>query len=150
HQPPEREAAKQQSNKKNKSKKTPATSAQEPPEHKAARGQKEAQEFRIASAVTHFAQYDSFPSKLLGWQALCRDIGVEEGPSITKCKKSIAAVYINIFDFVAQGKAARHWPSLRALAKYSQESGRVFPKKKAKSETVLRVLLRHLSWTRFG
>jgi len=41
----------------------------------------------ITTAATFTNRYGKDESQLESWQRLCRDVGVEEGNSITQCKK---------------------------------------------------------------
>jgi hypothetical protein len=51
------------------------------------RSQKQKRKKLHAGVIDHFERhYESAHSKLEGLQQLCRDVGVEEGSSLTACK----------------------------------------------------------------
>ncbi|TAQ89220.1 hypothetical protein B7494_g2451 [Chlorociboria aeruginascens] len=83
-----------------------------------------------------FDDYFGDVSMLGNWQKLCADVGIQEMPgSITKCRKVLSKTWVNIYDFLdakAAGTEVKHWKSEKALAQYTLQSGRIFPKKKAK------------------
>ncbi|KAJ7030195.1 hypothetical protein C8F04DRAFT_1114195 [Mycena alexandri] len=80
-----------------------------------------------------------------GWQGLCATVGIEEIPnSITQCKKVLRTVWVNIFDLVdakSTGQPAKTHASADALRKYSMKKKKIFPKKAAKGNPFLKVLL---------
>ncbi|TGO61833.1 hypothetical protein BCON_0024g00340 [Botryotinia convoluta] len=100
------------------------------------------------TVVGLWADYFGNETELANWQRLCVDVGLEEIPtSITKCRKALGKVWVNIFDFLdakAEGKPVKRYQSERKLAKYTLESGRIYPKSKAKEGGPARALLAHI------
>ncbi|KAB8303264.1 hypothetical protein EYC80_004706 [Monilinia laxa] len=86
-------------------------------------------------------------TELENWQRLCVDVGMEEVPtSITQCRKALGKVWVNIFDFLdakAEGKPVKRYKSERKLATYTMNSGKIYPKEKAKQGGPVRALLAH-------
>lgn len=105
-------------------------------------------------------------SGLQNWQQLCEELDLK-GPftSIKQCKKvcyaalkverrdtdlvcqALSKIYVNIVDLLdcrILKKKPTKFPNLRALEKYTRESGRVFSRHLAKQDKLLRVLLRKL------
>ncbi|KAJ5126092.1 hypothetical protein N7448_005402 [Penicillium atrosanguineum] len=90
--------------------------------------------------------YGSDATKLENWQRLCieLDIGQAIG-SITKCRKALAKVHVNLVDLVdtrRTGESVEHFPNVSALRKYTKETKKVFPKSAAKADGFLKALLR--------
>lgn len=109
----------------------------------------------------------SHESKLQAWQDLCAEVGiVPTPPSITKCKKvchppvlvvdsvpdsafpaqALSKVHINLVDLMdarRQGRHPRLFESYDALTEWTlAEKGRMFPRKVAKKDGFVRVLLK--------
>ncbi|KAH8804402.1 hypothetical protein F5884DRAFT_680453 [Xylogone sp. PMI_703] len=86
--------------------------------------------------VKDFTTYFGEESKLANWQKLCRDLGMLEiPPSITKCRKAIKKVSVNICDFVDAintGYPIRFFSSKNELARYTRETGKIYPRKHIK------------------
>ncbi|KAJ7232433.1 hypothetical protein B0H12DRAFT_1028383 [Mycena haematopus] len=94
----------------------------------------------------HFGRDDN---RLAGWQAMCATAGVKEAPeSIKQCKQVLhASVWINIFDLLdakRTGKPVKKHASLKALREYTKRTNKIFPKKAAKENQFLKVLLREI------
>ena len=56
-------------------------------------------------------------------------------------------IWVNIYDFidaVREGKPVRRFKTQRALAQYTTNTGRIYPKKKAKEQGPIRALLAHI------
>lgn len=109
---------------------------------------------RKRDIVREFDDYFGSASKLENWQMLCEDLGLEgDFGSLTKCRKALKSVYVNIYDLLDAVKLKstddnapppKHFPSLNALIRYTKSTGRIYPKKKAKGEGPVRELLRHI------
>ncbi|KAK3053463.1 hypothetical protein LTR09_005632 [Extremus antarcticus] len=103
-----------------------------------------------AAVVTHFDhEYGRNESRLVSWQRLCRNVSVEEGTSITQCKKKLRGTFINIVDFVQarnNGTAVRAFASAGELSRYMKSAGRekFFPLAKAEENPILRWMLIHV------
>lgn len=102
----------------------------------------------IANAVnTGFSQnfgYDD--SDLRAWQGLCSTVGIDsdELPNIRACKEALANVHANIIDLVdaANGRTTcRTFPSAKACAMYTRQTGKFYPKDEAKENPLLRRFL---------
>ncbi|KAJ5081142.1 hypothetical protein N7456_013380 [Penicillium angulare] len=82
------------------------------------------------------------------WRQLCRKLDIQgELNSITKCKKALAKVYVNIVDLLecwATDMPPKLFKSSSALANYTKEASMFFARDLAKQDKLLRVLLRHL------
>ncbi|EMC93117.1 hypothetical protein BAUCODRAFT_41083, partial [Baudoinia panamericana UAMH 10762] len=96
--------------------------------------------------VNHFVStYGQDEGKLAAWQKFCEDLGVSPQPSITKCKKALKGIHVNLVDFVAAqdgGPPFKLFLSQAALRKYIKTTpGKVFPKKKAKQSFLLKFML---------
>ncbi|KUL84351.1 hypothetical protein ZTR_06331 [Talaromyces verruculosus] len=92
-------------------------------------------------------EYGTNYTRLESWQNLCTEVGIERLPSITQCKKALSKVNVNIVDLMdcrKSGLKSRLFPSLSALRKYTKETGRLFPREKAKKEGFVRALLKHI------
>ncbi|CCD46283.1 hypothetical protein ACHAPC_004507 [Botrytis cinerea] len=100
------------------------------------------------TVVGLWADYFGNETQLANWQRLCVDVGMEEIPtSITKCRKALGKVWVNIYDFLdakAEGKPVKKYSSERELAKYTMKSGKIYPKIKAKEGGPVRALLAHI------
>ncbi|KAJ8071679.1 hypothetical protein OCU04_001998 [Sclerotinia nivalis] len=100
------------------------------------------------TVVGLWEDYFGNETQLANWQRLCVDVGMEETPtSITQCRKALGKVWVNIFDFLdakAEGKLVKRYSSERELATYTLDSGKIFPKIRAKQGGPARVLLAHI------
>ncbi|KAH8690590.1 hypothetical protein BGW36DRAFT_401013 [Talaromyces proteolyticus] len=92
--------------------------------------------------------YGDNASRLQSWQDLCLDLGLQAPPSITKCKKLLSSVYVNIVDLIdcrAAGEIPRMFSSVAALKEYTRKYGQVFPRELAKEEGFIRILLKKIA-----
>ncbi|THV45828.1 hypothetical protein BGAL_0446g00020 [Botrytis galanthina] len=100
------------------------------------------------TVVGLWEDYFGNETELANWQRLCVDVGLEEIPtSITKCRKALGKVWVNIYDFLdakAEGKPVKRYPSERKLAIYTLDTGKIYPKSKAKEGGPARALLAHI------
>ncbi|KAM0512480.1 hypothetical protein ACHAPE_008803 [Trichoderma viride] len=97
--------------------------------------------------VDQFEQlYGRDDNKLEVLQTLCGKLGISPIPNtITACKTAIKKFHVNIYDFIDSertGEPVRKFTNLRKFQAYTEENDLVFPKKKAKSNALLRFLLR--------
>jgi hypothetical protein len=87
-------------------------------------------------------------TKLQNWQSLCRELQIEKPiDTITKCRKALAEVYVNIVDLVdcrRTAKTPRKFSSLTALRKYTKSTGKFYSKQEAKDDGFLKALLRNI------
>ncbi|KAK1241096.1 hypothetical protein MKX08_001070 [Trichoderma sp. CBMAI-0020] len=90
--------------------------------------------------------YGRDDNKLDVLQILCGKIGISPVPdTITSCKTALKKYHVNIYDYIDSartGEPVRKFTNLRKFQTYTEDSGKIFPKKKAKSNALLRFLLR--------
>lgn len=103
----------------------------------------------VKRALAEFENYIGDESKLENLQRLCRDLYIEPIPkSITEAKKAIKAVNVNIYDFLHQVhgriERAKQFSNFWKLQRYSVEKNLIFPKKKAKADSALKLLLKEV------
>jgi hypothetical protein len=122
---------------------------------------------KIKNIAREFERYFGSDTKLENWVRLCRDVGIEgELPSISKCKQVTAAppslprnfanifeqalkrVWVNIHDLIHAVRndctPPRRFPNQHALAVYTRDHNKYYPKKKAKEGGPVRALLAHI------
>ncbi|KAJ8110608.1 hypothetical protein OPT61_g6590 [Boeremia exigua] len=98
------------------------------------------------------AIYGTDNTKLEKWQDLCRDVKIEPVPSsITKCRKALSAVYVNLVNLIdhRHNRAVEiilfpNYHSFRNWTLSGKKGSRIFPKKLAKEEGFIKALLRDL------
>ncbi|KAH0613061.1 uncharacterized protein H6S33_009441 [Morchella sextelata] len=110
--------------------------------------------FKAAMVQEFNNRYGTNEKDLESWRNLCRvfGIGEDEMPeSITKCKKEIAKIHVNLVDLIelpphSSGPvtAARIFPTLKALKKYTKKTGKYFSRNDAKAGGILKSLLRKI------
>ncbi|KAI0310461.1 hypothetical protein OF83DRAFT_1088352 [Amylostereum chailletii] len=104
--------------------------------------------FRRALVDEFNAKFGTDANKLAPWRALCQTIGISPIPeSVTKCKKAMKAVHVNLVDLVdpsLANKKIHKFRNVHELAAYTQETGKIFPKNAAKAGGVLKYLLREI------
>ncbi|KAK7065018.1 hypothetical protein R3P38DRAFT_3420379, partial [Favolaschia claudopus] len=91
-------------------------------------------------------QFGDDEKSLAGWQAMCAIVEVDEIPeSISRCKRLLKdTVWVNIYDLLdakRTGSPPKKHRSAGALAEYCRQTDKIFPKRKAKANPFLRVLL---------
>ncbi|KAF1947868.1 hypothetical protein EJ02DRAFT_417355 [Clathrospora elynae] len=104
---------------------------------------------RRADAVEYeiARHYGTDKTKLEKWQELCGEVKIEPVPlSITKCKKALASVYVNIFNILDHRRNPERYPikvfeTYEKFRKYTV-AGRVYPLVRAKQDTFIKSLLR--------
>ncbi|KAF2202904.1 hypothetical protein GQ43DRAFT_479509 [Delitschia confertaspora ATCC 74209] len=92
--------------------------------------------------------YGSDSTKLERWQQLCEEVGISPAPpSITKCRKALRGVHINLVDLVNCRRSGfgrpRRFQSYQQLRNYTLNR-RTYPKEAAKKEGFIKELLRVL------
>ncbi|KAJ5091107.1 hypothetical protein NUU61_005977 [Penicillium alfredii] len=98
------------------------------------------------------AEYDRLigirVTSLATWQQICKKLGLKGlFTSITKCKKALCRVHVNLVDLLDcwEGEQGPQiFRTLSALRNYTKRTNRFFNKKAAKQDPVLRILLREL------
>ncbi|KAL5115727.1 hypothetical protein ACEQ8H_006335 [Pleosporales sp. CAS-2024a] len=115
---------------------------------------KEKKAHLIAACDAEFVRYfGSNVSKLSAWQNMCRMCQIEPVPdSITKCKKALAKLHVNIFNFIDHCRNPTRVPLLKfddvaKLRKYSVPK-RIYPIDLAKKDTFIKSLLRPFGFTK--
>ncbi|KMU92519.1 hypothetical protein CIHG_10263 [Coccidioides immitis H538.4] len=100
------------------------------------------------SALEFAKHYGVETSSLEKWQSLCRELDISKPTeSITKCKKALASVHVNIFDLIDSrrtGAPITKFTNVRALRRYTKQSGKIFPRGAAKRDGFLSALLREI------
>ncbi|GBE79462.1 hypothetical protein SCP_0206620 [Sparassis crispa] len=95
--------------------------------------------------VTEFGRHYGHHDRLDGWQALCVEVGIRDVPtSITACKKILNRTWVNLVDLIdcrRTGQRVQRHRSRDALRQYSVDNDKIFPKKEAKRNGFLKVLL---------
>ncbi|MCJ1369634.1 hypothetical protein MMC20_000846 [Loxospora ochrophaea] len=112
--------------------------------------------YRIMYRQCLAAEFDICVSSIMtddeleSWQALCEFLGIEPPPpSITRCRKGLRSVHINLIDLVdryrsdADGRVTR-FPSRQALKDYTRTTGKYFPLDEAKESGIVKILLREI------
>ncbi|KAJ5038711.1 uncharacterized protein L3040_006391 [Drepanopeziza brunnea f. sp. 'multigermtubi'] len=99
--------------------------------------------------VDQFRRYFGNESEVANWVRLCRDVGIQEDlKSIRQCRLALKNVWVNIFDLIDAVDAEKTPPKLfkneRALSKYTMNTGKIYPKRKAKEGGPVRGLLAHI------
>ncbi|KAI9048265.1 hypothetical protein LZ554_008060 [Drepanopeziza brunnea f. sp. 'monogermtubi'] len=99
--------------------------------------------------VDQFSRYFGNESKVANWVRLCRDVGIQEDlKSIRQCKLALRKVWVNIYDLIDAVDAEKTPPKLfkseRALSNYTMNTGKIYPKRKAKEGGPVRALLAHI------
>ncbi|KAJ4494411.1 hypothetical protein C8R41DRAFT_763492 [Lentinula lateritia] len=101
---------------------------------------------RDAIALQFNAFYGSGANSLNGWHSLYRALRVQDIPDTVKgCKEGIKTIHVNICDLVdhKEDVPTKH-PSEAALAQYSRNSGKIYPRENAYAGGLLRFLLRQI------
>ncbi|KDN37428.1 hypothetical protein RSAG8_10163, partial [Rhizoctonia solani AG-8 WAC10335] len=92
--------------------------------------------------------YGTDVGDLEAWQGLCRVLGFGDMPDdLAECKRVVAATYVNIVDLIdtkLTGQPVRHFDSERALAKYTRNHRKFFPRNNVLSGGLLKFLLRRI------
>ncbi|KAJ5917187.1 hypothetical protein N7466_010741 [Penicillium verhagenii] len=83
------------------------------------------------------------------WQQMCRKVNLDgDFPSITKCRKALKRVYVNIVDLLECWEDEKHprtFKNGKELSEYSHSQNKLFSRSLAKQDKVLRTLLRHIT-----
>ncbi|KAI0847677.1 hypothetical protein F5Y00DRAFT_263357 [Daldinia vernicosa] len=92
--------------------------------------------------------YGTDNTSLSSWQKLCRTIKVSPIPqNIVACQKEVVSAHVNLVDLVdcqRTGKPIHIFPNLQELRKYTLSERKVFPMYKAKTQGLLKYLLREI------
>ncbi|KAJ3850370.1 hypothetical protein EV368DRAFT_45453 [Lentinula lateritia] len=101
---------------------------------------------RDAIALQFNAFYGSDANSLNGWHSLYRALQVQDIPDTVKgCKEGIKTIHVNICDLVDHKEdVPTKFPSEAALAQYSRDSGKIYPRENAHAGGLLRSLLRQI------
>ncbi|KAI1428198.1 hypothetical protein F5Y12DRAFT_711515 [Xylaria sp. FL1777] len=92
--------------------------------------------------------------ELEDWQRLMKDLGfIGEFPSKNRCRQALKTVWVNIPDFLSamkKGEPVYHFATQRALAEYTVENHRFYPKKNIPKTSPLRQLLAQIVFNNRG
>ncbi|KAF2866283.1 hypothetical protein BDV95DRAFT_611747 [Massariosphaeria phaeospora] len=93
------------------------------------------------------SEFGTSATDLEAWQAFCREVGATPGLSITKCKKALKGIHVNLINLLGH----RYNPTVVPLIRFESFAHfraytrkHIFPKKKAKEDSFLKVLLRQI------
>ncbi|KAJ5937554.1 hypothetical protein N7454_003896 [Penicillium verhagenii] len=83
------------------------------------------------------------------WQRMCQKVSLDgDLSSITKCRKALTRVYVNIIDLLEcwddDDKYPQTFGNAKELSKYTHSQNKYFSRSLAKQDKVLRTLLRHI------
>ncbi|KAI9738775.1 MAG: hypothetical protein M1834_008282 [Cirrosporium novae-zelandiae] len=85
-------------------------------------------------------------AKLDNWQRLCIDVGITPQPTMAKCKKELKLVNVNICHLIDARRTGRFpvrkFESYKALKQYTRQNNLFFPKKQAKKDGFISILLK--------
>jgi hypothetical protein len=95
------------------------------------------------------------PAELLaGYQALCREVNLPAGDSISACRASLRSILVNIANLIdarRTGREVKLWTDARASADYTCQPDKMIDKEEAKAYPgILANLLRELKPTSWG
>ncbi|KIM27374.1 hypothetical protein M408DRAFT_330079 [Serendipita vermifera MAFF 305830] len=90
--------------------------------------------------------YGEDASSLAGWQALCKEVRLQNIPeSVEECKRALKGrVWVNIVDLVdcrRTGQKVKRHKTEEALRRYTKSTEKIFPKREAKENGFLTALL---------
>ncbi|PVI04567.1 hypothetical protein DM02DRAFT_624851 [Periconia macrospinosa] len=85
--------------------------------------------------------YGTDVGKLEVWQQICIDVGLEAPATITKCKKALKGVLVNIHDFLEDSRPVPRFRSYNAFCAYTK-AGRTYPLHKAKQDGFIKIFLK--------
>ncbi|KAG4035312.1 hypothetical protein MFRU_001g00830 [Monilinia fructicola] len=97
--------------------------------------------------VADFDRYFGNQSVLENWQRLCRDVRIEEASelkSIRACKEALSKIHVNIYDLLdanSTGTAVQVFATRAELIRWTAQTKRYFPLRKAKEGGPVRGLL---------
>ncbi|KAL1695651.1 hypothetical protein GGG16DRAFT_121461 [Schizophyllum commune] len=88
---------------------------------------------------------------LQAWQGLCRTVGLKDMKGLTDvgaCKKALKGKYVNIVDLVDAAEVRQTCESFTSIAKlrsYTLKGGKIYPRKAAKGNPLLKEFLIRLA-----
>lgn len=94
------------------------------------------------------ADEDGFATaELMGFQAMCRDVGQQPGITIDECKTTLRATLVNIVDLIdthRTGQAVQVWTDFESFREYTTRPDKTIPLEQAKDDDLLRCFLKKL------
>ncbi|KAL1730553.1 hypothetical protein EV714DRAFT_210476 [Schizophyllum commune] len=90
-------------------------------------------------------------ASLAAWQGLCRTVGLKNMKGLTDveaCRKALEDKYVNIVDLVDAAEARKTCESFTSMAKlrsYTLKGGKIYPRKAAKGNPLLKEFLIRLA-----
>ncbi|THH29413.1 hypothetical protein EUX98_g4784 [Antrodiella citrinella] len=107
---------------------------------------------RGAVAEQFNAYYGEDENDARGWQELCVVLGIYPvPPTVAERRQAVKSQNVNIFDYIEAkrlGVVVKKFKSIKALAKYSYDEDKIFPKAQAKAGGLLKYLLREIAAAR--
>ncbi|KAI0797242.1 hypothetical protein BC629DRAFT_1592291 [Irpex lacteus] len=108
----------------------------------------ERDQLRTALVMQFNDSYGEDDEDIQGWQKLCQAINLDHTPeSVTECKQLFELIHVNLVDLVdtqGTGHTVDTFPTEVALATYTKDTSKFFPRQHAKAGGLLRLLLRHI------
>lgn len=86
-------------------------------------------------------------AELMGFQAMCRDVGKEPGNTIDECKTALRATLVNIIDLIDShrtGQPVQVWTDFESFRAYTMQSEKTMPLEEAKKDELLECFLKKI------
>lgn len=94
------------------------------------------------------ADEDGSPmAELMGFQAMCRDVGQQPGNTIDECKTTLRATLVNIVDLIdthRTGQAVQVWTDFESFRAYTTRPDKTMPLEQAKEDDLLKCFLKKI------
>jgi hypothetical protein len=84
-------------------------------------------------------------AELMGFQAMCRDVGQEPGKTLDQCKTALRATLVNIVDLIDShrtGQPVQVWTDFESFRAYTVQSEKTMPLDEAKKDELLKCFLK--------
>ncbi|KAH8768855.1 hypothetical protein F5883DRAFT_553099 [Diaporthe sp. PMI_573] len=79
-------------------------------------------------------------AELMGFQAMCRDVGEQPGNTLDECKATLRATLVNIVDLIDShrtGRAVQVWTDFDSFRAYTTRPDKMMPLEEAKEDELL-------------
>lgn len=86
-------------------------------------------------------------AELMGFQAMCKDVGQQPGNTVDECKTILRATLVNIVDLIdthRTGQAVQVWTDFESFREYTMRPDKTIPLEQAKDDELLRCFLKKL------
>lgn len=86
-------------------------------------------------------------AELMGFQAMCRDVGQEPGNNLDECKTALRATLVNIVDLIDShrtGQPVQVWTDFESFRAYTMRSEKTMPLDEAKKDELLTCFLKKI------